>query len=79
MKYRNALLIVLLIIVADQALKFFVKTHFANGDEVRIMGGWFRLHFIENEGMAYGMKLSESVIGKVLLSSFRLVAVIFGF
>jgi signal peptidase II len=79
LKYRNALLIVLVIIVADQALKFFIKTHFANGDEVRILGGWFRLHFIENEGMAYGMKLSESVMGKILLSSFRLIAVVFGF
>lgn len=79
MKYRNALLIVLLVIVADQALKIYIKTHFANGDDVKIMGNWFRLHFIENEGMAYGMKLSESVIGKIVLSSFRLVAVVFGF
>ena len=79
MKYRNALLIVLLVIVADQALKIYVKTHFANGDDVRIMGSWFRLHFIENEGMAYGMKLSESIVGKIILSSFRLIAVIFGF
>ena len=73
------MLIVLLVIVADQALKFFIKTHFSNGDDVKILGGWFRLHFIENEGMAYGMKLSESVIGKILLSSFRLIAVVFGF
>lgn len=79
MKYRNALLIILLVIVADQALKIYIKTHFATGDDVRVMGNWFRLHFIENEGMAYGMKLSESPIGKIVLSSFRLVAVIFGF
>jgi signal peptidase II len=79
LKYRHAILIVLLIIIADQALKIYIKTHFANGDEVKVMGNWFRLHFIENEGMAYGMKLSESSIGKLLLSSFRLIAVIFGF
>lgn len=79
MKYRNAILIVLLIIIADQALKIYIKTHFCNGDDVKIMGNWFRLHFIENEGMAYGMKLSESSVGKLILSSFRLVAVIFGF
>jgi len=72
-------MIVLLVIIADQALKIFIKTHFANGDDVRIMGNWFRLHFIENEGMAYGMKLSESVMGKIILSTFRLVAVVFGF
>lgn len=69
----------LLVIVADQLLKIYIKTHFSNGDDVKIIGSWFRLHFIENEGMAYGMKLSESVIGKLLLSSFRLVAVVFGF
>ena len=79
MKYRNALLIVLLVIVADQALKIYIKTHFAIGDDVPMLGSWGRLHFIENEGMAYGMKLSESPIGKILLSSFRLVAVVFGF
>jgi signal peptidase II len=79
LKYRSAILIVLAIIIADQVLKYFIKTHFANGDEVKIFGNWFKLHFIENEGMAYGMKLSESVIGKILLSSFRLVAVVFGF
>lgn len=79
MKYRSALLIVLLIIIADQVLKVYIKTHFTIGDEVKMLGNWFRLHFIENEGMAYGMKLSESVTGKIVLSSFRLVAVIFGF
>jgi len=72
-------LIVLLVIIADQVLKIYVKTHFANGDDVKLLGSWCRLHFIENEGMAYGMKLSESPIGKIILSSFRLVAVIFGF
>src|ERR1035437_4719350 len=79
MKYRNAILIVLLIVIADQALKYYVKTHFCTGDDVKIFGGWFRLHFIENEGMAYGLKLSESAIGKQVLTSFRLVAVVFGF
>ena len=79
MKYRSAILIVFLIILADQVLKFYIKTHFCNGDDVKILGGWFRLHFIENEGMAYGMKISESVIGKLILSTFRLFAVVFGF
>ena len=79
MKYRNAILIVLVVIIADQLLKFYIKTHFVNGDDVKLLGSWCRLHFIENEGMAYGMKLSESVMGKIILSSFRLIAVIFGF
>lgn len=79
MKYRNAILIVLLVIIADQVLKFYIKTHFSNGDEVKILGNWFRLHFIENDGMAYGAKIMDSVMGKIILSSFRLIAVIFGF
>ncbi|PQJ09780.1 lipoprotein signal peptidase [Flavipsychrobacter stenotrophus] len=79
MKYRNAIILVMLIIIADQLSKIYIKIHFCNGDDVKIFGSWFRLHFIENEGMAYGLKISESVIGKLLLSSFRLIAVIFGF
>jgi signal peptidase II len=78
-KYKHALLIIFLIIVADQFSKIYVKTHFYYGEEVRVIGSWFRLHFIENEGMAYGMKLSDAGIGKLILSLFRLVAVIFGF
>jgi signal peptidase II len=81
LKYRNALILIFLIIMADQALKIYIKTHFINGDEVRMMGNWFKLHFIENEGMAYGMKLgfAGASIGKLLLTSFRLIAVVFGF
>jgi len=49
------------------------------GEEVNVMGNWFKLHFIENEGMAFGMKLSEAAFGKILLTLFRLIAVVFGF
>jgi signal peptidase II len=78
-KYRYAILIVLLIIIFDQAVKFYIKTHFFYGEEVSVIGNWFRLHFIENEGMAFGMKLSQASIGKLILTLFRLVAVVFGF
>lgn len=78
-KYRHALLIVFLIIIADQALKFFIKTHFYYGEEVNVFGHWFRLHFIENEGMAFGMQLGGADIGKLILTLFRLVAVTIGF
>lgn len=44
-----------------------------------MIGDWFRLHFIENEGMAFGMKLSQAETGKLILTLFRLVAVVFGF
>jgi signal peptidase II len=80
-KYRSAILIIIAILVIDQAVKIYVKTHFLPGmaGQVDVLGSWFKLHFLENEGMAFGMKLSQSYWGKLLLSLFRLVAVIAGF
>lgn len=78
-KYGHALAIVGIIILLDQFSKYYIKTHFYYGEEVNVIGRWFRLHFIENEGMAFGMKLSQSSIGKLVLTLFRLFAVIFGF
>lgn len=77
MKGRNVFLIICLIVIADQALKIYVKTHFHAGESHAIMGDWFRLYFIENEGMAYGWKFGGEW-GKLLLTLFRLAAVIFG-
>ncbi|HLO70805.1 MAG TPA: lipoprotein signal peptidase [Flavipsychrobacter sp.] len=79
MKYRNAVLLIFIIILIDQWSKFYIKTHFYYGEEVNVIGNWFKLHFIENEGMAFGMKLNEAPIGKLILTLFRLVAVVFGF
>ena len=79
MKYRSAVFLVLLVILIDQAIKVYVKTHFYYGEEVLMAGHWARLHFLENEGMAFGLKLSEGSIGKTILTLFRLVAVVFGF
>jgi signal peptidase II len=78
-KYSRALLLVFLIILFDQVLKIYIKTSFYYGEEVNILGNWFRLHFIENEGMAFGMKLSDAATGKLILTLFRLFAVSFGF
>lgn len=64
-------------ILADQALKIWVKTSFTIGESHLLAGNWFRLYFIENEGMAYGMSFGGEW-GKILLSLFRLGAVIFG-
>ena len=79
MKYSSALLIIFIILVLDQASKFYIKTHFFYVEEVNVIGDWFKLHFIENEGMAFGMKLSQAETGKLILTLFRLFAVIFGF
>ena len=76
MKFRHALLLTFLILFIDQLLKVYIKTNYFLGQETLITG-WFRLHFIENEGMAYGWKLGGDW-GKMALTLFRLVAVIFG-
>ncbi len=79
MKYRNALFIIFFVILVDQLLKYYIKTNFYYGEEVNIFGNWFKLHFIENEGMAFGMRLGDAATGKLILTLFRLVAVTFGF
>ena len=79
MKYRNLLFLIVLILLIDQCLKIYIKTHFYYGQEVAVLGSWFRLHFIENEGMAFGMKFGDASVAKLILTLFRLVAVGFGF
>ncbi len=77
MKARTIILFVLAIIIADQALKFYIKLNYFTGEEHKIVGDWFRLHFVENEGMAWGWKFGGG-FGKIALTLFRLVAVIWG-
>lgn len=77
MKLKHVLLIVLLVLLIDQTLKIYIKTHFMYNEEVNVLGSWFRLHFIENEGMAFGMKFGDRY-GKLALTLFRLGAVIWG-
>lgn len=78
MKYRHVIWIVLLVLVVDQALKFWIKTHMNFNQEFIIFPNWFRIHFTENPGMAYGLELGGEW-GKVILTLFRLAAVIIGF
>lgn len=78
MKFRSAILLIIGIVVVDQVLKFWIKTHMLIGQEYDILGHWFRIHFIENEGMAYGLSFGGSM-GKIALTLFRLGAVVFGF
>ena len=77
MKGKQVALLIVLILIADQALKFYIKTNYLLGEEHDVIGKWFRLHFVENEGMAWGLQFGGGV-GKILLTLFRLVAVIFG-
>lgn len=65
--------IVIVLLAADQILKIWIKTHFVFGGDMALIGEWCRLHFIENNGIAFGMSFGGSV-GKLILSLFRLVA-----
>lgn len=71
---KKPLLIVFLVLLVDQAIKFYVKTHFFLGEEYHIAGNWFIIHFTENNGMAFGMEFAGDY-GKLFLSSFRILAV----
>lgn len=72
-----AIAVVALVLLADQLLKFWVKTSMTVGSlgEIHVMGDWFRLHFTENPGMAFGMELPGQW-GKLALTSFRMIAVL---
>ena len=65
-----AALLVLLVIVVDQLIKIWVKTHMTLHEQIEILS-WFKIVFIENNGMAYGMEIGS----KLILSIFRIVAV----
>ncbi len=66
-------------IIIDQIIKIYIKTHFIYGETVPIFGNWFKLYFIENDGMAYGMKLfGGGTVGKLFLTFFRIIVSIFG-
>lgn len=67
--------LILFVLIIDQALKIWIKTNFQYGEEMYIFGlEWARLHFVENEGMAFGITLGGEY-GKLALSLFRIAAV----
>jgi len=75
-KRRNVVFLIALIIIVDQVLKIWIKTNYSTGKVAEILP-WFHLHFIENPGMAWGWKFGNET-GKVVLTLFRMAAVIFG-
>jgi len=70
---KKAIVTILLILIIDQIFKIIIKTHFLMGEEYKVFGNWFIIHFTENNGMAFGMELGGS-LGKLILSIFRLIA-----
>ncbi|MHC1706846.1 MAG: lipoprotein signal peptidase [Bacteroidales bacterium] len=76
MLFRKSLLTVFLVLLLDQIIKFWIKTHMMLGEEIPVFGNWFIIHFTENRGMAFGMEFGGS-FGKLFLSLFRIIAVMF--
>jgi signal peptidase II len=76
MSLKKAYLIVILVLIIDQLSKIYVKTHMMHGEWFRVMNmDWFRINFIENEGMAWGAKIPTWLGGKLTLTLFRILAV----
>ncbi len=76
-KTGKVLLLVFLVLFIDQAVKIWVKTHLQYGEEIQIFGlDWALIHFVENNGMAFGITLGGEY-GKLALSLFRILAVVF--
>jgi signal peptidase II len=71
---KKSILFILLILIADQTLKIWIKTHMFIGQEIHIFGNRGMLHFIENNGMAFGMEMGGKP-GKLILSIFRIIAI----
>lgn len=69
-KGHKLLILGALLVVIDQVIKILVKTNMTIGEHFNVLGDWFQILFIENEGMAFGMKFGGSV-GKLCLSVFR--------
>lgn len=74
MSLKKAYLIAIAVLLIDQISKIYIKTNFMLDEEVRVFE-WFRIHFIENDGMAWGAEIPGDY-GKLILTLFRIVAVI---
>jgi signal peptidase II len=73
-KLQKSILLVALVLLVDQVLKIWIKTTMAIGDEFPVIGQWFLIHFVENNGMAFGFEFGGEY-GKIFLSLFRVIAV----
>ena len=75
MNLKKAYFIVFLVLLIDQVSKIYIKTNFVLGYEIPVAGlSWFKIHFIENEGMAWGVEI-PGIYGKLALTLFRILAV----
>lgn len=75
MNWKKLTLLVVVLLIADQALKIWIKTHLALGEAITVCPDWFQLRFIENPGAAFGMRIVTGGgfdWGKLLLGLFRI-------
>ena len=70
----KSLLLIFSILLIDQVVKIIVKTNMIIGEEYPVIGNWFRIHFLENNGMAFGMEWGGTA-GKAALTIFRVIAI----
>ena len=70
----KALLLIFTILIADQIVKIIVKTNMVIGEEIPVLGSWFRIHYLENNGMAFGLEWGGKA-GKIARSLFRMAAI----
>lgn len=72
---KRAVFIIIIVLLIDQVSKIYIKTHFVLSEEIKVFGlDWFRIHFLENNGMAWGKEFGGRS-GKLFLTLFRLVAI----
>lgn len=73
--YTKPVLLIVLVLLIDQLSKLWIKLNMTLGQEFKVFGDWFIIHFTENNGMAFGMEFGGEM-GKLALSLFRIVAVL---
>ena len=71
-KGKKLLIMGAILLVIDQVSKVLVKTNMSIGESFPVLGQWFRIAFVENEGMAFGMAFG-GVVGKYILTAFRII------
>lgn len=75
MQLRKYILVIFIVLLIDQLVKIYIKTHFYLGEDIKILGlDWARIYFVENNGMAWGTEFGGRK-GKLFLTLFRIVAI----
>jgi signal peptidase II len=68
-------IVILSLLIIDQLVKIYIKTSFGSDEVKYVIGNWFALHYIENQGMAFGTTFGSEMWHKLALSLFRVVAI----